>query len=165
MILAISFYGCRYRSQYCWICCALRATGSSRRNDGRLWRKPKNKTRHEACDKNEQSQEHEHGAHAKYDEFKTKFYHGKLLLRTSMSLCTTREHESVDITISCSASNPRLTYFAPKPIMPVRALVAQLDRASGYEPEGRGFDSLPARHMNWLSCVTAESHFRLRRDG
>ena len=26
------------------------------------------------------------------------------------------------------------------------ALVAQLDRASGYEPEGRGFDSLPARH-------------------
>ena len=29
---------------------------------------------------------------------------------------------------------------------PPRALVAQLDRASGYEPEGRGFDSLPARH-------------------
>ena len=29
----------------------------------------------------------------------------------------------------------------------LRALVAQLDRALGYEPGGRGFDSLPARHL------------------
>ena len=27
------------------------------------------------------------------------------------------------------------------------APVAQLDRASGFEPEGRGFESLPARHL------------------
>lgn len=27
------------------------------------------------------------------------------------------------------------------------ALVAQLDRVSGYEPEGRGFESLPAHHL------------------
>ena len=36
------------------------------------------------------------------------------------------------------------------PIMrPRRALVAQLDRASGYEPEGRGFDSLPAHQLHF----------------
>lgn len=29
----------------------------------------------------------------------------------------------------------------------VCALVAQLDRASGYEPEGREFESLRARHF------------------
>ena len=26
--------------------------------------------------------------------------------------------------------------------------IAQLDRASGYEPEGRGFESLRSRHKN-----------------
>ena len=30
----------------------------------------------------------------------------------------------------------------------IKALVAQLDRASGYEPEGRGFESSPVRHTN-----------------
>ena len=29
----------------------------------------------------------------------------------------------------------------------LNALVAQLDRVSGYEPEGRGFESLPAHHI------------------
>src|SRR3989475_6533834 len=44
-----------------------------------------------------------------------------------------------------------------------RAPVAQLDRASGYEPEGRGFESLRARHSNtqphiglrYFHCVNA----------
>ena len=40
------------------------------------------------------------------------------------------------------------------PIMrPRRALVAQLDRASGYEPEGRGFDSLPAHQLHFSGEV------------
>src|SRR5215468_6913805 len=30
------------------------------------------------------------------------------------------------------------------------APLAQLDRASGYEPEGREFESLRARHFSWL---------------
>jgi hypothetical protein len=34
---------------------------------------------------------------------------------------------------------------APRPVNPC-APVAQLDRASGFEPEGRGFESLPACH-------------------
>ena len=38
-----------------------------------------------------------------------------------------------------------------------RALVAQLDRASGYEPEGRGFDSLPARQN--ISLQKLQSKF------
>jgi hypothetical protein len=29
------------------------------------------------------------------------------------------------------------------------APVAQLDRASGYEPEGREFESLRAHHLSW----------------
>ena len=38
------------------------------------------------------------------------------------------------------------------------APVAQLDRASGYEPEGRGFESLRARHLiSWHS-----NKFRIR---
>ena len=32
------------------------------------------------------------------------------------------------------------------------ALVAQLDRVSGYEPEGRGFESLPAHHFMKKAC-------------
>ena len=31
-------------------------------------------------------------------------------------------------------------------IRSIYAPVAQLDRVSGYEPEGQGFESLPARH-------------------
>ena len=42
-------------------------------------------------------------------------------------------------------------------ISSVGAPVAQLDRASGYEPEGRGFESLRARHLlGWF-------HFKLLR--
>ena len=32
----------------------------------------------------------------------------------------------------------------------IRALVAQLDRASGYGPEGLGFESLQAYHFSFL---------------
>ena len=45
-----------------------------------------------------------------------------------------------------------LNFAAPcrnlsSPHLPFCAPVAQLDRASGYEPEGREFDSLRARHF------------------
>ncbi len=36
---------------------------------------------------------------------------------------------------------------------PQDALVAQLDRVPGYEPGGRGFDSLPARHYTYLLLI------------
>src|ERR1700728_4638827 len=36
----------------------------------------------------------------------------------------------------------------PKPFIIKPAPVAQLDRASGFEPEGREFESLRARHSN-----------------
>ncbi len=49
-----------------------------------------------------------------------------------------------------------LTEFRPAPrivfAVPTGAPVAQLDRASGYEPEGRGFESLRARHL--FSCTS-----------
>jgi hypothetical protein len=38
----------------------------------------------------------------------------------------------------------------PKRFSLIGAPVAQLDRASGYEPEGREFDSLRARHFSTL---------------
>jgi hypothetical protein len=38
-----------------------------------------------------------------------------------------------------------------------RAPVAQLDRASGYEPEGREFDSLRARHSNKINLFFARA--------
>ena len=37
-----------------------------------------------------------------------------------------------------------------------RAPVAQLDRASGYEPEGREFDSLRARHIFQSLAATSD---------
>ena len=36
----------------------------------------------------------------------------------------------------------------------ISAPVAQLDRASGYEPEGREFDSLRARHFSSTASVS-----------
>ena len=37
-----------------------------------------------------------------------------------------------------------------------RALVAQLDRATGYEPVGREFESLRAHHFDiWKACRKA----------
>ena len=47
------------------------------------------------------------------------------------------------------------------------ALVAQLDRVSGYEPEGRGFESLPARQEKSsfvrmeIFCYTEENKMGL----
>ena len=40
-------------------------------------------------------------------------------------------------------------------VMIVIALVAQLDRAFGYEPKGQGFESLRAHHYigKWLNLV------------
>ena len=38
-------------------------------------------------------------------------------------------------------------------IRSIYAPVAQLDRVSGYEPEGQGFESLPARHSKTLDIV------------
>ena len=40
-------------------------------------------------------------------------------------------------------------------IRSIYAPVAQLDRVSGYEPEGQGFESLPARHKKQynISCA------------
>jgi hypothetical protein len=35
------------------------------------------------------------------------------------------------------------------------APLAQLDRASGYEPEGREFESLRAHHLSFLFLLTA----------
>ena len=43
-----------------------------------------------------------------------------------------------------------------------RAPVAQLDRASGLQPEGRGFESLPACH--WFLCLRWSSE-RIRNEG
>ena len=43
----------------------------------------------------------------------------------------------------------------------LRALVAQLDRALGYEPGGRGFDSLPARHL-FFRIMVEDSYVSLR---
>ena len=45
------------------------------------------------------------------------------------------------------------------------APVAQLDRASGFEPEGRGFESLPACHFKLGHRVPEESRFELRSRG
>ena len=39
------------------------------------------------------------------------------------------------------------------------APVAQLDRATGFEPVGRGFDSLRARHITWSSSLRVTCHF------
>ena len=41
---------------------------------------------------------------------------------------------------------------------PLIAPLAQLDRASGYEPEGREFESLRARHSS-SSCSNLLEHF------
>ncbi len=37
-----------------------------------------------------------------------------------------------------------------------RAPLAQLDRASGYEPEGREFESLRARHISPIKTLVSE---------
>ena len=44
------------------------------------------------------------------------------------------------------------------------ALVAQLDRVSDYESEGRGFESLPARHVaaSLMACRIFYAKIRLR---
>ncbi len=53
----------------------------------------------------------------------------------------------------------------------LRAPVAQLDRASGFEPEGREFESLRARHLNSLPFTELANYlenylkFRGARDG
>ena len=39
------------------------------------------------------------------------------------------------------------------------APVAQLDRVSGYEPEGRGFESLPAYHKSPKPLIQSVSDF------
>ncbi len=40
------------------------------------------------------------------------------------------------------------------------ALIAQLDRVTGYEPVGRGFESLSARQKDWLKqCCLSQSFF------
>ena len=39
------------------------------------------------------------------------------------------------------------------------APLAQLDRASGYEPEGREFESLRAHHIHLSYAVTRQSRF------
>jgi hypothetical protein len=39
-------------------------------------------------------------------------------------------------------------------VRPLRALVAQLDRASDFESEGREFESLRARHLGIEHCLT-----------
>ena len=40
-------------------------------------------------------------------------------------------------------------------IRSIYAPVAQLDRVSGYEPEGQGFESLPARQNKVITSVVA----------
>src|SRR5579864_7482851 len=55
--------------------------------------------------------------------------------------------QSVRLNFAATCRNlfpPHLHFCAP---------VAQLDRASGYEPEGREFDSLRARHFNSMFFV------------
>ena len=39
------------------------------------------------------------------------------------------------------------------------APVAQLDRVTGYEPVGRGFESLPAYHERNLFCLPRQERF------
>ena len=41
------------------------------------------------------------------------------------------------------------------------APVAQLDRVTGYEPVGRGFESLPAYHKRNLFCLPRQERFFL----
>ena len=45
----------------------------------------------------------------------------------------------------------------------ISAPVAQLDRASGYEPEGREFDSLRAHHLRNKNSVFREARLATRR--
>ncbi|SRR6266403_6406569 len=57
----------------------------------------------------------------------------------------------------------RQRLLAPRKIMLnflYSAPVAQLDRASGYEPEGREFESLRAHHLLHLHLVTAPRNLR-----
>ena len=42
------------------------------------------------------------------------------------------------------------------------ALVAQLDRVTGYEPVGQGFESLPARHKKQYNISCAVFYFVLK---
>jgi hypothetical protein len=51
-----------------------------------------------------------------------------------------------------------LQSFVPQAISVFRAPVAQLDRAPGYEPGGREFESLRARH--WIEHVRPASKFQ-----
>src|SRR5580704_18696416 len=53
---------------------------------------------------------------------------------------------------SLDKNKPRACYNG------VRAPVAQLDRASGYEPEGRVFESLRAHHLNSLKSDAWTRH-------
>ena len=39
------------------------------------------------------------------------------------------------------------------------APIAQLDRVTGYEPVGQGFESLPARHAKNLFCIYTKEVF------
>ena len=41
----------------------------------------------------------------------------------------------------------------------MNALVAQLDRVTGYEPVGRGFESLQARQKNRFTTLFVERFF------
>ena len=54
----------------------------------------------------------------------------------------------------------QLTFLFPHAIIiPASALVAQLDRVTGYEPVGRGFESLPAHHAKDTLCHLTQGIF------
>ena len=54
----------------------------------------------------------------------------------------------------------KLWYYIVRSLNKLYALVAQLDRALGYEPKGRGFKSLRAYHKNGLKpCVLSRFYF------
>ena len=48
-------------------------------------------------------------------------------------------------------------------IRSIYAPVAQLDRVSGYEPEGQGFESLPARHKKKYSISYTSFYYVLKK--
>jgi hypothetical protein len=55
-------------------------------------------------------------------------------------------------TVDRASSRTRVRVVEFSPCAPV----AQLDRASGYEPEGRGFESLRARHFLLLTHLVTD---------
>ena len=79
----------------------------------------------------------------------------------------TNKNEKIATILSRLAESPVYAYTISSNHV-IKALVAQLDRASGYEPEGRGFDippSAPKKTERWPKKKSAEGAPLLREYG